>query len=200
MMRALTMGVFLGVLLPSLPAPACGEDSAPGARGEAAKPQFIIECRVIERDAKRKSHKILAEPTLVTIEHRPAYFKVGHEVPIVAGVRRETDYEASGLVPQVRPIHSVLEAGTTLTTRVSRDRPGYVTLDVNLSLATIESPKESTALDGEKRQSGRVRTEAIRAVECIELGKKLTLTLGREKTPDQVVEIVVTEAKPTKPQ
>lgn len=150
--------------------------------------QYLFECHVVqyERDG---SEKTLSRPRVITIGDQPATIKIGTEVPVLSGASPEA---AGGTV---RPTITVLESGTTMILKVTPDRPGHVTLDATLAIAEIDAVKVQAAADGEKRQSARVQTQTARAIECVELGKKITLSLehAKAKKSRRVAEIVVSE-------
>jgi hypothetical protein len=147
---------------------------------------YVLECRVLEYDGEG-AEKTLSRPRVMAVADEPATFKIGSAVPIVSGAWKEGD--------AVRPKITVLESGTTMTFKVTPDRPGYATVDATLAIADLDHVHVTVAKDGERRQFARVRTTSTRTVDCVKLGEKFELALddAKGKKLRRVAQITVSE-------
>jgi hypothetical protein len=163
-------------------------DDKPAAKRERS---YLLECRIIAYEGEG-SEKVLSRPRVIAVAEEPATFIIGSAVPIVSGAWKEGD--------AVRPKITVLETGTTMTFKITPDRPGYATVDAALAIADLEHVHVTIAKDGERRQFARVRTTSTRTVDCVKLGEKFELALddAKGKKVRRVAQITVSEVNEPK--
>ncbi|OHB68459.1 MAG: hypothetical protein A2V70_07630 [Planctomycetes bacterium RBG_13_63_9] len=148
-----------GVTLPSGAAPSAGSF-------------YVIECKVLDDTADGKT-RILASPTVVTGEGRPAVVRVGREIPPPRG-SKAAKAAFEGLRWQVK---------------VYRTSGGQTFLDAELASSWVP---ENT-----KQDSLRLASLHLRLIEPVTLGEKLIIPLERDdqkKATGRRFELVVRDA------
>ena len=169
-------------------------------RTAAQTPQYKIQLRLIRSEGQQKDRwtdektKVLASPTLVTIEARTANIMVGGQKVVVVGKQEQSKTIASS--PQSQTIEQITRTRiATLfqgiagqVTVYSAGKKGKARIDADITLSSVN------AGEGEDVRQNRASSRVLRTVE---LGKQVSIPFGSqdEKSATHRMELIVTKIK-----
>jgi hypothetical protein len=153
--------------------PARAEEPAPDSK--PALRQFQIKVRIVEDGPE--SERVLAQPTLITLEGRPATFMVGGEMAFTNKATNEIE---------------TIPFGVKLTASVAAPQGGKIRVDCELERSEVISE----CRDGDD-VAIHTKSVAVRMVRAIRLGRTIDVEFQEtDKRPAVRAELTVTDSKP----
>jgi len=174
LLRSLLMAI---VMFGSAPT-ALGQGQDPPAAPDS--PQYCVQCRILDA----KDNVLMCPKVIVTDGHR-AVVSIMSQAPFVTAVT------STGGV--AKPHIQVISEGTTIELTVIGQPKDTATVDV-----TVEQSKIGEVAVKNGRQSVQVDAQKKRLVECVSLGKTLTIPIGNQRSSGAMsrVELVVSAVSP----